>query len=420
MIRNIIHSLFTRAGIAIINFLILFATARYLGASSRGEISIFLLNIALIQAVNEIYTGYSLIHFIPRNDFRKLVLVGVLFTLAWCLLSNSLLLALHRQVPGYGLEGFIVSVLVMLNTFNCVLILGTERIRIFNFLSFIQPLMLLCGVLSGIFIFRDFTFTAYLNPLIFSFAVAFLLSSAFLVARRNKAAPEKKFTLRPVIVNGVLYQSAILIFILGNRFSFYFLGENASVGLYSVASSLMESVLIISAAITPVLLARVANLQSSGNGAGIALQLAKVSLLCAVSGAALLMLLPGRFFAFLFGEAFSEVKLLMALYMPAVILMAFFLPLCNFFTASGRQKVVLLACIPGFISTMIISPFMVSRFGIWGAAFAADITFAVHALVITFCFIRFNQMSFGMLFSFSLRLSALKQIVDAPGQFPRQ
>lgn len=178
MFKNLVYSLITKAGIALINFSILVISSRYLGVSSRGEISIFILNITIIQVINEVYTGYSIVHFIPKFNFRKIVISGFIYTLIFCSLSNVVLVFLNKQVQGYEWLGYLISLLVILNTFNCVLILGKENIRAYSFLSFLQPFILLTGIIFCVFILKKDTFVAYVYPLLISFIIGFTASTA--------------------------------------------------------------------------------------------------------------------------------------------------------------------------------------------------------------------------------------------------
>jgi hypothetical protein len=72
LLKKIAHTLFSKGSTAFINFAILLITSKVLGGEIRGEITLFVLNIAIIQIVNEIYTGYTLVHFIPKFSFKKL------------------------------------------------------------------------------------------------------------------------------------------------------------------------------------------------------------------------------------------------------------------------------------------------------------------------------------------------------------
>ncbi len=74
MLQKVIQSLFTKGSVAVVNFLILIVTSKYLGISTRGDIGIIMLNLAIIQMINEIYTGYSLVHFIAKYNINKIYL----------------------------------------------------------------------------------------------------------------------------------------------------------------------------------------------------------------------------------------------------------------------------------------------------------------------------------------------------------
>jgi O-antigen/teichoic acid export membrane protein len=414
MFNSIIGSLVTRICVAVINFIILFVSARYLGVSSRGEISIFLLNLVIIQGINEVFTGYSLIYFIPRYNMKKIIVTGLIYTLITCTLANAVLLNLNKLVPGFEPVTFVVTLLVMLNTFNCVLLLGRQRLRAFNVLSVIQPVLLLAGLLICISLLKIFTFKAYVYPLLVSFAIASVISSSLVM---RVPAPELRlsgFALKPVFINGIIYQSTILIFILGNRYSYYLLDGSSSVGLYSSASSLVEVVLVIAGSIAPVLLANVANRPSESEGAMLALGLAKISFFFSVVALIIMWFIPDGAFTFMLGNGFRGIKTIMMMYSPAVLLASFFLPLCNFFSARGRQRKVLMCYIPGFISTLLVTPVMVNRAGIYGAALAADIVFCLHAGFITYSFIRSNNIAFTDLISLRPNFPLIRQLAN-PG-----
>ena len=78
MLQRILYSFFSKGVIAVINFLILLLSARYLGVRTRGEISVFLVNIALVQVLTEIYTGYNLVHFMQKFSHRRILKTGAI------------------------------------------------------------------------------------------------------------------------------------------------------------------------------------------------------------------------------------------------------------------------------------------------------------------------------------------------------
>ena len=129
-----------------------------------------------------------------------------------------------------------------------------------NFLNFLQPFLLLLGVLIYIFILNDNSISAFVFPLFFSFAISFVISFVYAQKLVFFDLSFTNYEFKPIIINGIICQASTLMFILGNRYSYYLLPSSSKIGLYSTASSLIESILIISNGISPILLARVANL----------------------------------------------------------------------------------------------------------------------------------------------------------------
>jgi O-antigen/teichoic acid export membrane protein len=416
MFKNILHSVFTKGVVAIINFFILILSSHYLGVSSRGEISIFILNITIIQIINEVYTGYSLVYFIPKYNLKKIFVTGIIYTLSFCTLSNAIIVFLNKQVQGFEWLGYLVSLLIILNTFNCVLILGKELVKIYNFLNFLQPFLLLAGLAIYIFTFKEVTFVAYVFPLLISFLIAFIISSwvVFKFTLKNKTL--QTFELKPILINGIVCQAGVLMYILGNRYSFYLLPDSAKVGLYSSASSLIESVLIISNGISPVLLARVANQGNTIKSSEITMSLTKASVLFSALAIFVIFLLPESFFVFLLGSGFTGIKHLMMLYAPGILMISFFGIISNYFSAIGKLKLVLLCNSFGFMTTLIIAPILIKNYSIEGAAYTANITYFIIASAIYIAFFVTNKLSFKRLFSFSQDYKNLKELIIKKGE----
>jgi O-antigen/teichoic acid export membrane protein len=411
MFKNMLHSLLTKGGVAVINFLLLVISARYLGASSRGEISIFILNIAVIQVINEVYTGYTLLYFVPRVDLKRLFFSGLVYTVIVCSLCNGAIAAAQRQVPGFEWLGYLISLLVILNTFNCVLILGKEKVSTYNFLSLLQPFLLLLGLLCFIFVFRDVTFRAYVYPLLWSFVIALFVSGTIVVRIIFNDARTKPFAIRPVFTSGLLYQASLLMYLFCKRYSYYLLADRAEVGLYSSAISLMESVLILTAGISPALLSRIANQEDAAKNTGMVLSIGKACLVCSLLAVLLVCLLPDQVYIYALGPGFAGTRHLMILYAPAVLTAAFSGIISAYFLASGKQSVVLAGNSIGFVLTLLTTPWLVRQYHTDGAAYAAIISYLAIALTVSFTFFKINKLPFRRLFSVREDYRNLKTLV---------
>lgn len=400
MFKNILQSVFTKGFVAIINFLILVISARYLGAGSRGEINILVINITIIQILNEIYTGYSLVYFIPKYDLKKIFLSGLTFTLIACSLGNSLFFIIQKQLPGYEWLSYVISLLVILNTFNCVILLGKEKIALYNFLSILQPFILLCGLFFYIFVLKICTLEAYLFPMLISFMISFPISLFNVFKQISERIKNLNYEHQPIFKYGLICQLGVLMYILSNKYSYYLLPSNEQVGLYGTASSLIESILIIANGISPVLLAKVVNTGNSEGNIKTTLLLSKLSFVISLFAVVILFILPNQLFIFLLGNGFSEVKYFMLYYAPGILIMSFISIINNYFSAIGKLNRVLVCNAIGFGATLILAPILVKQMGMKGAAITADISYAVTAIAISFVFFKSNQLSLKDLFSF--------------------
>jgi O-antigen/teichoic acid export membrane protein len=415
MFKNIFYSLLTKGIVALINFIILILTARYLGVSSRGEISIFILNITIIQILNEVYTGYSMVHFVPRFNLKKIIVFGICYTFVFSSLSNSIVCFFNKQVPGYEWLGYLISLLVILNTFNCVIILGKQDIKRFNFLSFLQPFLLLFGILVCVFGFRIYTFNAYAYPLLFSFAIAFIISSRIVLRFFWLKNSPNDFNLKPIFIKGIMFQAAILMYIFVNRYSYYLLPNSASVGLYSSASTLMESLLIFTNSIAPVLMARVSNEGNTMKSIKLTLTLSKVSFFFSAICAFVIFLIPESFLTLVLGDGFLGIKSLMLLYAPGILLVSFFGSISYYYSAIGKQKLVLFCYSLGFITTWFFAPVLIAMYGSKGAAYNANISYVMMTVAICISFIVTNKLSWRRFFSVGSDYKNLIQLIIKNG-----
>jgi O-antigen/teichoic acid export membrane protein len=410
MFRNILQSLFTKGFVAIINFIILIVSSRYLGVSSRGEISILVLNISIIQIVNEVFTGYTLVYFIPRFNLRKIYFAGAIYTLLACSLSNSIFYVLKEHIPGYEFLSFLISLVVIMNTFNCVIILGRELISWYNFLNVIQPVLLMAGLSYCTLYLKNFTFASYVWPLLTSFAIAFLISSAVVFRQLKLKQAYTDFALKPILSNGFLCQLAVLMHVFCNRYSYYLLGEKADVGLYSSASSLIESVLIISNGIAPVLLSRVANSGDSERSRRMTLGLAKASFLLSIFCVFVIALLPDKFFTMILGEGFIGIKKIMLLYSPGILALSFAGMISHYFSATGKLKIILFCNGMGFLFAMVLAHILIPQYRLTGAAISADVSYSVLTICLIFVFLRKGKQEIKSLFTIQKDFQELREL----------
>lgn len=409
MIKNILQTLFSKGFVAVINFLILILSAKYLGVNTRGEISLFVLNIANIQIINEIYTGYSLVYFVPKFNLKKIFINGLVWTLITTSISNLIFYLLNKEIPGFEVDMYLLSLIIILNTFNMVNLLAKEKVKTYNLLSILQPFVLLCGILFFVWVKKDYTFNAYVIPLYISFAIAFAISLISVVKLMKQPDSNTKFEIRPILENGFFCQLAGWFHLLANRFSLYFFSTSALIGLYSAASSLIESVWIIATGISPIVLSKISNTGDTAFNRSITLTLAKASLILSLIAVLVIYFLPNGLFTYLLGKDFSAIKGIMLWIAPGILCISFSTIISHYFSGLGKLKFIAFCNFTGFVITLVLAPFLINLYGIKGAAIVANASYFVSSTVLFIGFIIRAKITLKEVINFKGDIQNIKQ-----------
>ena len=395
-------SFVSRLIVALINVAILVACARYLGVSSRGEISIFLFGISLIQMASEVFTGYSVVHFLPRVNQRRLIFSGYVFVFFASLFTAALLFLSGKMLPGLAVETWIIALLVLINTFHCIILLGRSQLHLFNLVSIIQPAFLLLGILAYVFLLNIYTFKAFFFPLIFSFLIGSFISGT-LVVKTPMGISKQPLPMREIITNGMLYQGMLLMHFLCIRYTYFLLPDSKTVGLYASGTAIAESALLVSGSIAPLILSGVANNEVNEENVSRTIQLSGAGVVFSLLVITLLILIPEPWLLSLLGEGFMGIKQVLWAYAPGVIMLSLFIPLSQFFSAKGQQLLSLKCYTPGFLFTIFMAPFFTSKYGIMGAAINADLSLLIVATGMMIAFKQSNHLQWRSIFAWPFR-----------------
>ncbi len=401
MFKKIIYTLVSKGGTAIINFAILLITSKVLGAEIRGEISVFILNISIIQIVNEIYTGYALVHFIPQFSFKKLYRFGLVWVFICTLLLSSIFYVFKIGMNENWLHLLFLSFIIILHSFHLVFVLGKEKIKLYNWLSFSQPVLLVLSLLVAIFILNQKSVDSYIVCLYISFIPPAIASSLFIFKAFKEPVQKQLFVAKTIFTNGFYNQIAALTHMLSNRYNFYLLAANSVVGVYSGATSLIESVWLISGSVAPIILTHVANSKQNDENKHIAFVLAKLCFLLSCLCVAVLYFIPNDFFVFILGEDFIQTKQIMLLLSPGIVCVSFASIVVHYFSGIGNQKIIAYANIGGFSITIGLGYFFVKYYNVLGACYVTSISYFVTSFILLISFMKTSK--FGVKDLFELR-----------------
>jgi len=387
LIKKFSYSIITRGIVAIINFLILIVSSRYLGVETRGEISLLILNIANLQMISEIFTGYALVHFIPRYSLKKIVSYGLMWIIVITILGTLLLKYFNLLIKNFEMEFGMICLMVILNTFCMVIILGKENIRWYNWLSIMQPLILACVLSFNIFIEKKFTLEAYFDALFYSFGFALTLN-IYSVLKYLSQDKNFDFQLTQIISNGFLSQWSNWMNLLSNRFSYYILSGVALqyLGKYSTATSLIESVFVIYSGISTVVLSYVSNENDKQKAKRMTIQAATISFILTILAVLILLAIPESFLIWILGKGFAGIKFPMIILSLGVIMISYSAVFSHYFSGIGVLKYNAISNTIACLFTILLSSLFIQKWGVNGAAMVATISYTIQCILIVYFF----------------------------------
>jgi O-antigen/teichoic acid export membrane protein len=400
--------------VAFINFAILLVSCQQLGSDIRGQVSLLIFNIAIVQIVNEIYTGYILVYFIPKYSLKKIYAFGVFWAFICTILCIAIMAVLFFVFDfGSGdhwMHLILLSLIIIIHSFHMVILLAKEKIKMYNFLNFFQPALLLTILLIVFFVFQIKSINSYIIALYVSFSVSIILSIVQIInVFKHMDNHLVLFEPKRIIENGFYNQLANLCHMLSNRYNFYLLGNTILVGIYSSATSLIESVWVISGSVSPIILTYIANEKDPSNNAKITLLLAKICFLLSMFCVLALCFIPSEFFVFLLGQDFIHVKTVMLYLSPGILLISFATIISHYFAGLGKQKILLVANSFGLLTTICTSRYLISKDQLLGASFAASLSYLTATTILVFFFIRENKFSVFDLLKFKKDFELLKK-----------
>lgn len=412
MLKKIIATLFTKGFVAIINLLILLISSKQLGGDVRGQISLLLLNIAIIQAVNEIFTGYALVYFIPNTNVKNIYKSGVIWTLIVTLFLNVSFLIFNIGVKNHALHVYILSLIIILHSFHGVIILAKEKIRLYNFLNFFQPTLLFTTLCICVFVFKISDVRAYIIALYVSFlsSICVSLFSMIKIIKDESTVVQRTIHFFDIFKNGFFNQLANLSHMLSNRYNFYLLSSTVLVGIYSSSISLVESILIISNSASAIILTHTANQKNEELKIKLTFLLSKICFLLSAFCVVVLYFIPNDFFMFLLGKDFSQTKQVMMTLTPGVLFVSFSTVISHYFSGMGKQKLIAFANLAGLFTTLSLSYFLISKYQLIGACYAASISYFVSSLILVVAFMWQNKISILNFFKIKSEFYLLRNV----------
>jgi O-antigen/teichoic acid export membrane protein len=394
MVRKIVGTISARVMIALITLATILINGWYLGADKVGTISLIILAITLIQLLNNFVGGGALVYLLPRTDLITLFVPASLWSLITSI-SGAFLLDFFNMIPtGFFWHVVVLSLILSLTSVNFMILMGQERIKVYNIISLIQAISFFMVLLFYLFLLQKREVISYLISLYASYLFAFTASLTMILSNVKWG----KFkgmagVLKEIFHYGSIMQTGNILQFFNYRLSYYFIEifmSRAALGVYSVGVQLSESVWLVSRSIAMVQYTRISNEKDTNYAARITLSLTKVSFLITMICLLLLISLLILFFPLIFTLEFSSVKIIMASLSIGIVTFSVSIILSPYFSGIGKPVHNTISAAIGLLFTLISGWLLIPRFGFIGAGLSATISYSVATL---YQFIVFGKLS---------------------------
>lgn len=392
MIRNILVTFSARIAVAAANFIVLLCTTHELGSDVRGKISMIQLGVQLIHLISDMAGGPSMVYLVPRSPLRKLVISATVWAVFSAAVVGSVLLYFNQIPQQYGADVLGIGLLVSLSAVFQNILLGQERIRAYNLLLLTQGALLIGGVVfslyaAGVHSEKVFVYGSYLSWGVVAAAAAFLVFRHKHEVKQHESRP----MLYVLFANGFFTQAATLTHQLSIRENYFRLeklsSENDSaVGLYSTALSLGEAILLFSASIASILLARTANTVDSPEMRLNTIRLSKLSIFITVPALIVFAMLPAGFYTWLLGKDFTPVRDAFIALLPGIALVSFGTVYAHYFSGTGRHYWNFVCGGIGLIAALLTAGPLIDAFEVRGAGWSASVAYGALSLLVFLIF----------------------------------
>ncbi len=382
MLGKIVHTYWTRLLATALVFVSVVLTSRYLGADGKGLTSLIATNILFINLVNEMVGGVSLIYLIPRRKPLSLLVPSLLFTLVSSLLITALFHYLLIIPKEYSVHLYAIAVLQTLNNTALYVLLGKEKVKQHNYF-FLLKAIINAGFLALFFmVIGEASVDVFVNGLYASNGVPLLISLIFITPylMENLGFRDIIESFNEMFSYSSMAQLANIVQTLNYRLSFYLLNifiSKGAVGIYSVALALCDVIWMMSKSIGTVQLARISNTTDHAEMHRLTKRVLSLSVMSTFLLLIPALLLPASTYALFFGNDFAQVRPVLLVISPGILIFSVNIILANHFSGTGRYGINLTASVFGLMVNAGANYLLIPRFGLTGAAVAATLTYTV-------------------------------------------
>ncbi len=379
MLKKIIGTVGTRLITAIINFCIVIAAAKYLGAEQYGNISLLLVNIAFSILIHNFIGGGALVYLASRENNTKLIVPSYIWAIIVAIGFTVLLVFIHKIPEELKYHFLALAIVISFNGINNNILLGHEKIKEVNILSIIQVSTFFISFITFVFILNNKTILSYIISLYISHTLTFFTSIFFLKKLNTSFSFSSgllsiKTTLR-IFNFGKYIQLANIAQFFNYRLNYYiidfFLGK-AALGIYTAGNQISEGMWLISKSISMVQYSRISNTKDYDYAKSMTVRMIKFSFIITLLIILLALSIPSQVYVTIFGDDYAIIKMIIMSLAIGILSIALSTLFSSFFSGIGKPHHNTISSVIGLVVTASLGFTLIPRFGIIAAGLVAS------------------------------------------------
>lgn len=400
--RHYLHTLGSNIVLKfVIGLTIGIVTARALGPEGRGEYNLMVLIITSVTTLLNFGVPASNTFFVARKRLSREQLLKASFVLSICASLVGFTLLYGAYVFGFAHVFFPVEKLsppiiislgiipvVFFNLFAQAILVGENKIVLNNYIT-ISGQGALAIVMASLYAFGMLTVWLAISLYAMSHLVVF--SALMVHVRDSLPALSKSGVSLEEYLQLLKFSITVHVGNLAQFFNYrldafivnFFLGA-AAVGIYGIATSLGETLWLLSTSMALVLLPTLAAQQQPSKE--IAIKATVATLAVSIVGGAAAVIAGPFFITLLFGKAFGGAILPFLILIPGIVVFCISNVLATYMTGIGRPGFNAGIAFISFVFTIVFDILLIPRYGIAGAAIASGISYTVSSVLTVLAF----------------------------------
>ena len=405
ILKKIIETIGVRYFVALLNLALIFVNAKVLGVSGMGLVGIVYASANIAVIFSSILCGSTIVYFMNRYDFRYVFWPAYVWAFVGSAMACCVMKLIGILPKGFEFDVYGLAIILSLVSVHSRILLGKDDIRGFNITFLLQGGMLFFSILCMYFIANMRDARGYLWGLYIANGLAWMVSSLLVIPffRResdmNKPRPLsiRKF-LKEMFVYGLWGSADNLAENLTARLN-YFLVQHLSgyslVGLLDAGTKISESVWHISRSVSFISYSQVAKTFDLEEQKQMTLRFLKLTFCAITVVVGIILLIPEWVFTdYLFSPEFTGIGNVIRGLAVGIIALGCNSILSHYFIGTGKVRYSTACSCTGLVILLISGYFLITAYGVLGAAISTSIAFSSMLTFSLIMFIRLTQTKF--------------------------